>query len=167
MVFPKLLSFALGVLVGVAGCFWVMLGGIAPPSPQETARIDVSIATLKPEDQWLQKVHFQIIPLEGVKSLNGYAMLLMTPPPGGVHPSPNSTTSLDLTASAAYWTTVETSGRSYSYPEGIQPIGIESEDFGPNGDQPVLKFIDEEARTDRSSYYHQGQHLMIGSRSSP
>jgi hypothetical protein len=81
-----------------------------------------------------------------------------------VHPPPNSTTSLDLTASKAYWKTVETTGRVYSFPEGIQPIGIDGADFGPNGDQPVLKFIDEEFKTDRSSYYHQGQHLMIGSR---
>ena len=167
MPFPKVLSFVFGVLVGVGGFFWAMLGGIAPPSPQDVAQIDVSIAKLKPEDQWLENVHFQIIPLEGVKSLNGYAILLMTPPPEGVHPAAGSQATLDLTASAAFWTTVETAGHTYSYPEGIQPVVIEGEDFGTKGDQPVLKFIDEEFRTDRSSYYHQGQRLMIGSRSQP
>jgi hypothetical protein len=166
MPFPKTLCFVFGVLVGVAGFFWSMLGGIAPPSPQETSRIEVGIAKLKPEDQWLEKVHFQIVPLNGVRSLSGYAILLMTPPPGGVHPPTASGTTLDLTASTAFWTTIQTSG-SYSFPEGIQPIGIGGGDFGANGDQPVLKFIDEEFRTDRSSYYHQGQRLMIGSDPNP
>lgn len=158
-----LIGFVLGALVGVSGFFWEMLGGIAPPPSQETARIEVGIATLKPADQWLERVHFQVIPLDGVKSLNGYAILLMTPPPGGVHPISGSDTTLDLTASKAYWTTVESPGRTYSFPEGIQPITIGGQDFGPRGDQPVLKFIDEEFRTDRSSYYHLGEPLLIGS----
>lgn len=167
MPFPKTLCFILGVLVGVAGFFWVATGGIAPPAPQHITSIDVGIAQLKPEDRWLEKVRFQIVPLDGVLSLHKYAILLMTPPPGGIPNSPSgSSAGLDLTASTAYWTTVETPGRTYSFPEGIQPVGIERGDFGPNGDQVAVKFIDELVRTDKS-YYQPSQHLLIGSSPMP
>jgi len=159
----KTLCFISGVLIATAVFFWIASGALVPPASQETSRIDVSITELKPADRWLERVRFQIIPLDGVRSFSGYAILLMTPPPGGVHPPPNSKATLDLTASKAYWSTVEAPGRTYSFPEGIQPIGIESGDFGVNGDQPALKFIDEEARFDRSNYYNSSQPLWIGS----
>ena len=167
MPFPKTLCFILGVLVGVAGFFWVATGGIAPPQPQDTTRIDVGIAQLKPEDRWLEKVRFQIVPLDGVLSLHKYAILLITPPPGGIPRFPSgSLADLDLTASTAYWTTVEIPGRTYSYPEGIQPIQIERNDFGVNGDQVVVKFIDELIPADKH-YYQPTQHLLIGSSPTP
>jgi hypothetical protein len=160
--FAKILYFGSGALIAAVVFFWIAIGGIAPPAPQETTRIEVNIARLKPEDQWLEKVHFQIIPLDGVRSLSGYAILLATPPPSGVHPAAYVKATLDLTASKDFWTTVEVPGRTYSFPEGIQPIGIESTDFGHNGDQSVVKFIDEEVRFDKS-YYRSSQPLFIGS----
>jgi hypothetical protein len=153
MPFPKTLYFILGVLVGVVGFFWVAIGGIAPPEPQDVISMDVSIAQLKPEDRWLEKVRFQVIPLDGVLSFHKYAILLMTPPPGGIPNSPSgSLAGLDLTSSAD--------------PGGIQPIGIKRGDFGPNGDQVAVKFIDELVRPDKYCY-HPTQHLLIGSSPTP
>jgi hypothetical protein len=145
--FAKTYSFALGVFVGIAGFFWVAIGGFTSPVSQETARIEVLTAHLKPKDQWLEKVHFQLIPLDGVRSAHGYAILLMTPPPGGLSAGTNATTRLELTTQR----------------DGGQPIEIESMDFGPNGDQPAIKFIDEMFRPNANNYYHQTQHLWIGS----
>jgi hypothetical protein len=146
------------LIITIAG--WVIISpwllDIAPPAPQKTTRIEVGIAQLKPEDQWLQKVHFQVIPLDGVKSAHKYAILLLTPPAEGVHSAAGSIASLDLTASTAFWTAAAHTPGSHSFPEGIQPTQIGRNDFGPNGDQVVVKFFD-------GYQYNSSQRLLIGS----
>ena len=110
--------------------------------------MEVLVNQLKPADQWLKNVHFQVIPLEGVKSLSNYAILLMTPPAGGVHAPADRECILDLVSAGN---------------AGIQPIIIEPTDFGAKGDRPVIKFIDEQFRPNRADSYHVGQKLSIGS----
>src|ERR1700677_1034997 len=83
-------SFLLGATLGVGGLVWYQIGGIVPPAPQDTARMEVSIAKLDPDDQWLQKVHFQVVPLGDVRSVYQYFIILMTPPGGGVQAPANA-----------------------------------------------------------------------------
>ena len=137
------LSFLLGVLLGVGGFAWFQIGGITPPALQDTARIEVSIAKLKQEDRWLDKVHFQVVPMSDVRSIHQYFIILMTPPPGGIQAPTNASAEINLTSSAD---------------PNVQPFGISRADFGVRGDQPVLKFIE-----GGISLGHNDQHLMISS----
>jgi hypothetical protein len=122
-----LFSFLLGVVFGVGGYAWHEIGGIVPPADQETSRIEVSLGNLKPENQWLEKAHFQVVPLVGVKSPHDYFMILVTPPSGGVQ----------VTLFSDVWLYLTSSGDST-----VQPFELNKADFGPNGDQPALKFIE-------------------------
>jgi hypothetical protein len=120
-------SFLLGVALGVGGFIWFQIGGIVPPAPQDTTRMEVSISKLAPDDQWLQKVHFQVVPLSDVRSVYQYYLILMTPPDGGVQAPAKATSVMYLTSSTD---------------NVVQPFGVSCDDFGRRGDQPVLKLIE-------------------------
>jgi hypothetical protein len=137
------LSFFLGILLGVGGFIWFQIGGITPPASQDTTRIEVGIGPLKPEDEWLDKVHFQIVPLSDVRSVHQYFIILMTPPAGGIQAPANANAEIDLTSSTD---------------STVQPFGINRTDFGVRGDQPVLKFIE-----GGISLGHNNQKLAISS----
>jgi hypothetical protein len=126
MFFPKALCFVLGVLVGSVGLLlWFPLD-IAPPMPQETIVRDLTFSKLKNEDTWLLDSQPRLVPLYGIKSGRKYAILIFVPSAKGVTTSPSHTTWLWL-----------------RYKDYIQPIEISSSDFGPKGDEVVVKFIDE------------------------
>jgi hypothetical protein len=156
----NILIFSAGTIAGAAVMFIVLTPDV-PPAPQETTKIEVNVFQLTPKDQWLEKVRFQIIPLDGVDSRHKYAVLVLTPPPGGIHVQNTSSAVLDLAPATKIFTEDNSPG-IHDFPGGVQPIQIESSDFGANGDEVVVKFIDELIRTDKS-YYQPSQHLWIGS----
>jgi hypothetical protein len=138
------LFFLSGIFLGVAGFVWFQIGGISPPADQDTTRIEVAITQLKPKDQWLNEVHFQVVPLDGVRSVRHYFIILMTPPPGGIKASTVASSLIDLTSSINS--------------EGVQPFEISPQDFGIGRDQPVLRFIEGGISLD-----HSNQKLYVSS----